>query len=169
MKQGGTKTFDPYGSPLTGTTIPDNQAGSIDFGWLGQHQRPLEAETGTQPLIEMGARGYNPVLGRFLETDPIEGGNANTYIYPADPINLFDLNGLWCASGVAGHAKNGTTSAWNSVSASVYAHYHDERRSRTTTHRFDFDKNGLLMLKPLAKPVITYEDPRGHAGIQADL
>ncbi len=93
VKQGVTAVYDPYGTVVTGV-VADNAAGAFDFGWVGQHQRPVETETGTQPLIEMGARGYNPTLGRFLETDPIEGGNANDYIYPGDPINMFDLDGL---------------------------------------------------------------------------
>ncbi len=93
VKQGVTAVYDPYGTVVTGV-MADNAAGAFDFGWVGQHQRPVETETGTQPLIEMGARGYNPTLGRFLETDPIEGGNANDYIYPGDPINMFDLDGL---------------------------------------------------------------------------
>ena len=43
----------------------------------------------------MGARLYNPNTGRFLSRDPVAGGNDNTYTYPPDPINKFDLNGEW--------------------------------------------------------------------------
>jgi hypothetical protein len=44
----------------------------------------------------MGARQYDHILGRFLETDPIESGGANDYAYPADPVNMRDLDGrLW--------------------------------------------------------------------------
>ena len=43
----------------------------------------------------MGVRLYTPILGRFLTTDPIKGGNANAYSYPTDPINGFDLDGRW--------------------------------------------------------------------------
>lgn len=41
-------------------------------------------------------RRYNPVTGRFLQTDPIYGGGANSYAYPTDPVNMFDIDGhLW--------------------------------------------------------------------------
>jgi hypothetical protein len=41
----------------------------------------------------MGARIYIPLLGRFLQVDPIEGGVDNNYVYPPDPVNDFDLTG----------------------------------------------------------------------------
>jgi hypothetical protein len=41
----------------------------------------------------MGVRLYNPTTGRFLTTDPVPGGNENTYNYPNDPINMLDLDG----------------------------------------------------------------------------
>ena len=47
----------------------------------------------------MGVRLYNPTTGRFLTTDPVEGGSAGPYLYPTDPIDGFDLTGQcwsWC-------------------------------------------------------------------------
>ena len=60
------------------------------YEWLGAKRRSSESLGG---LTLMGARLYNPVTGRFLSRDPVPGGNDNTYTYPADPINQFDLNG----------------------------------------------------------------------------
>lgn len=62
------------------------------YGWLGTKQRD---NTVTGGLTLMGARVYNPATGRFLSRDPLTGGNDNTYVYPADPVNMFDLNGAF--------------------------------------------------------------------------
>ena len=91
VKQGVTLTYDPFGTPLAGSV--DNVAGQTDYGWLGSHQRLGERATNLKPIIHMGARPYNPTLGRFLEVDPVEGGTENDYTYPTDPVNMNDLDG----------------------------------------------------------------------------
>jgi RHS repeat-associated protein len=100
VKQGPTLTYDPFGNPLAGTA--DNSDGSLDYGYEGSHERPLEHELNAFAVIEMGARQYSPLLGRFLQVDPVPGGSANAYAYVyGDPVNSNDLNGTcsnlkWC-------------------------------------------------------------------------
>jgi RHS repeat-associated protein len=96
---GDLRAYDPFGTPLAtdGTVskdgIPDNSPGEADYGWLGQHLRLYE-HTGVLSLVEMGGRIYSPLLGRFLQVDPVEGGSANDYDYVnGDPINAQDLEG----------------------------------------------------------------------------
>lgn len=76
--------------------------GHTGNGWEGAHQRAT-TDTGLQL---MGARLYNPATGRFTTTDPVPGGNTNTYTYPNDPTNTTDLDGRRRTSDVSGFGEN---------------------------------------------------------------
>ncbi|MEU9884457.1 RHS repeat-associated core domain-containing protein [Sphaerisporangium sp. NPDC051011] len=73
------------------STAQSTPATATRYGWFGACQRSGESVGG---LILMGARLYNPKVGRFLQIDPIAGGSANSYDYAnQDPINQMDLDG----------------------------------------------------------------------------
>ncbi|WP_329611621.1 RHS repeat-associated core domain-containing protein [Kitasatospora herbaricolor] len=73
--------------------MPQNGQAQVRYGWLGGKQRSAEAQDGD---ILMGARLYSPALGRFLQIDPVPGGNASPYDYcTGDPVNCTDLDGNW--------------------------------------------------------------------------
>lgn len=74
---------DEFGNP--------KQPGPARYAWLGGKQRRTELASG---VVQMGLRSYIPKLGRFLSSDPIDGGSANAYDYSnADPINQVDTSG----------------------------------------------------------------------------
>lgn len=69
----------------------DSVPGFQPFGFAGGL---YDKDTG---LVQMGARWYDPVVGRFVKKDPIlfGGGQVNLYAYVGnDPVNRKDPSGL---------------------------------------------------------------------------
>jgi RHS repeat-associated protein len=82
-----TQSYDPWGAPQA--SIASN---STIHAFVGRFGKQYDTTSG---LVLMGARPYDPVLGRFLSVDPIPGGSLNNYDYcNQDPVNCYDVNGL---------------------------------------------------------------------------
>ncbi len=69
----------------------DTSPGFQPFGFAGGI---LDSDTG---LVHLGAREYDPKLGRFTTSDPIgfDGGSFNLHGYAlGDPVNFIDPTGM---------------------------------------------------------------------------
>ena len=78
--------YDAFGNTVTRTgTTP------TPFGFVGKAQYQSDSDSGLQLL---GHRYYDPSIGRFLSSDPIQDG-TNWYVYCDDnPLNGMDPTGL---------------------------------------------------------------------------
>ncbi|MGW2556296.1 ricin-type beta-trefoil lectin domain protein [Streptomyces sp. NPDC001635] len=121
--------YDPYGNPR-GTKPTNWVASDENHGFLG---KPTDTTTG---LDLLGARNYDPAVGRFLTPDPIfEAGDPNQmggYAYAGDnPASGSDPSGLMldgggdcryqaggCNSGSGTHSGGGSGGGGSSTDTS---------------------------------------------------
>ncbi len=76
--------FDAFGNPL------DTVGTQPHYSMVGYRGQLHDLGTGQ---IYLRNRYYDPQLGRFTVIDPARHGD-NHYIYPADPVNMWDPTGL---------------------------------------------------------------------------
>jgi RHS repeat-associated protein len=71
----------------------------------------------TTGLIHIGAREYDPALGRFISVDPVMGNEPqlmNAYAYSNNsPVTFSDPTGMYCDSCDYYNHKNGESSVWS--------------------------------------------------------
>jgi RHS repeat-associated protein len=107
---------DLYGTnPKSGTSSKGNPANdrSCLSGW-GYRYRPSAG------VYQVGARVYDPVMGRFLQQDPISFGEGDYTYAGNDPVNAIDPSGLAVDVKVAGSGHYQATANPFTVLRSIF-------------------------------------------------
>jgi len=113
------QAFTAFGEPIASLTEPDpaltrhGYAGAWGYQGLPQEQ----AATDNFPYLHVGARYYDPEIGRFLQRDPIGIlGGLNTYGYASNnPICLVDPSGLAFWDGSNGFHEAVAQAFWMTI------------------------------------------------------
>ncbi len=111
----GTYRYDSFGNPIGTNNLTD--------AYAGKWQRNTDDATG---LIKMGAREYDPTLGRFTSADPKSGELTaplmrNRYPYALNnPNTWYDLSGLYPGESYV-DAAVGTWNDWRQGGVSALA------------------------------------------------
>ena len=119
-----TRTFDPYGKPLTTTQVSGSQPVP---GFQGDLTDP------TTSLVDMGTRYYQSTTGRFTSRDMVAGDptspmSLNLFAYAEmNPISNFDPTGMSCDR-YTGRCGTGYTTA-----NGQYKHYNQFTGTTTTS------------------------------------
>lgn len=138
-------SYLPYG---------DGGTSAAPFGYTGQR---FDTETG---LNYYRARHYSPVLGRFLQADPMgyEAG-LNLYAYVEnDPLNATDPSGMECTS--SGGSLSCTTPGGISFAVQSPAGFPDLRPANQGYHSYAFSTRSTsvdasrLMQEIINKPTL---------------
>ncbi|MCP4589107.1 MAG: RHS repeat-associated core domain-containing protein, partial [bacterium] len=90
------RLYTAFGVPVTAPTTPLTRYG---FAGAWGYQAPSATSVGSPEssgLLHVGARYYDPALGRFLQRDPIGvAGGLNAYAYVRNsPLAYIDPSGL---------------------------------------------------------------------------
>jgi RHS repeat-associated protein len=129
------------------------QRRQLPFGGTRQGQLSIAGDRGfvggttdkSTGLTHLGAREYDPALGRFISVDPIMNPAApqllNAYTYSNNnPVTFSDPTGLYCDSCDFYNRKEGTGSVWTPpppsrpvVSRTDQQVWRQEKGSRATT------------------------------------
>jgi RHS repeat-associated protein len=171
--------YEPFGqasaSQTFGTNSNPTNSTNESMGWAANPTRKVEGLF-SLPIIQMGARVYLPTTGRFLQVDPVEGGTANNYVYPGDPVNSADYSGqfawalaIYAVPGVGEVAAAATVAVAAAVALGAGAYYGakavrnyvDSRTNTKTTTTSANPANGCTSYKPASPP--TYNRPATNA------